>query len=646
MFYFFDSRQVTENFRYYKGLLFEDLLRRFLGVVGYDCNLQRSKFNSLEYDISGKHRVDHRVVIGEAKAHDETITGEVVSSFIGKFTPHHYRHNGNVTGLFLSTSPLSPDAEDFLRAIREASPFHVERHSGSDLERHIKAALRLPADETVVSLSDMLKVRTHATHLLHTDSGTYLVIVASGLDGGFPDRFLLLNESGGLVADSLFLNRVRENVGALRELDPVTRQLSMVESLGSARVDVPLGLITASDWLDFRHPAGSNFFVGRHDSLEQADEVIRAASSGVIIEVKARSGVGKSSLLVELSERWHKMGYIVELHDARDVHSAVDVLRLVGRFMQSPDAVQEFERIAPMLSELSERLSGGRAIFMVDQFEATFQSPEVFRGYEYLAMCIARGPANIAMVFARKDDLLTTHDDLRVDIERIRNLAQPVVLDDFTRLEAFELLVRISEASSKKINPQVLSQVLEFAQGFPWLLKRTMAHVAKVIRQKVSQQELLSSGLHLVDLFEEELSELDEIERGYLTRIVGALPATYHALMQRYEGDPQLPRMLEKLTGRRILRFSAGTYDTYNDVFKDFLLYDRLPERSQSALFKMGPGPVMKAFRSLRGKNTIDVASVGKALGKSQGGTYNTLRELRLAGLVTRTPEGWVVPQV
>jgi hypothetical protein len=152
--------------------------------------------------------------------------------------------------------------------------------------------------------------------------------------------------------------------------------------------------------------------------------------------------------------------------------------------------------------------------------------------------------------------------------------------------------------------------------------------------------------LHLEDLFEEELSELDEIERGYLTRIVSFLPATYHALAHRFDGDPQLPRMIEKLTNRRILRSSAGTIDTYNDVFKDFLLHARLPERSHAALFKAGPVPVMKAFRLLGATNTIDVVAFGEALGKTQGATYNTLRELRIVGLVARKPEGWIVPAV
>jgi hypothetical protein len=219
-------------------------------------------------------------------------------------------------------------------------------------------------------------------------------------------------------------------------------------------------------------------------------------------------------------------------------------------------------------------------------------------------------------------------------------------LEDFSLREASSLIQRIAAAHAARMPVKTLEQVLEFAQGFPWLLKRTMAHVVSIMRNGVSQKELLSSGLHLADLFEEELSELDELERGYLTRIASVLPATYHALARRFEDDPYLRSMLEKLTYRRLLRFSAGTYDTYNDVFKDFLLYERMPEQTHSQIIRMGVVPIMQSFRALGGSRQIDPTELEKQFGKSITGIYNILRDLRLSGLVARTSNGWEVPEV
>ena len=95
-----------------------------------------------------------------------------------------------------------------------------------------------------------------------------------------------------------------------------------------------------------------------------------------------------------------------------------------------------------------------------------------------------------------------------------------------------------------------------------------------------------------------------------------------------------------------MLRLSAGIYDTYNDVFKDFLLYERLPERSQAHLFRLGLVAVMQGFRALGGQNRIEVEAFGRQLGKQLGSTYNLLRELRLAGLVVHSSTGWTVSEV
>ncbi|HBX3793664.1 TPA: hypothetical protein MHZ56_12565 [Klebsiella variicola] len=52
MFLFFHSEQTEKNTSYYKGLLFEELLKEYLEGSGYDIEL-RKKESSLEYDIEG-----------------------------------------------------------------------------------------------------------------------------------------------------------------------------------------------------------------------------------------------------------------------------------------------------------------------------------------------------------------------------------------------------------------------------------------------------------------------------------------------------------------------------------------------------------------------------------------------------------------
>lgn len=641
MFYFFCTTQTAENASWHKGDLFEKLLRRYLSDSGYDVELARRKQNSLEYDITGVHRVDHRSVVGEAKAHEDTVGFPAFGAFVAKALPHLCK--GSFTALFLATSALSPEAEDYAQNLGKTTPYEVTRICGAKLEQQVRSAIKLPSEDAVANAVRSLIPNQTRQHLLQTDRGVFILVLGSDAGGVFDDRFALVDASGHAVTDEAFLGFAKTHIQALQELEPV--YAPTLKSI--PRRTITRGLITAGGWLDYRWPAGPDFFVGRRDALDRATSLIEHSTSGLVMEVKSRSGVGKSSLLAVLKEQWEAAGHTVELHDARDVQSADDVLFLIQRFASCSPRIRSLEDVSTALSSLDGRLgSTNRAIFMVDQIESTFQIPEVFLAYEYLALSVVRGAGRISMVYARKDDLLTTHDELLVSLDRLRALSSSISLSDFDVPEAAELIRQISASAPARLSSKISEQVLEFARGFPWLLKRTMAHVVALRTSGISAQDLLSSGLHLEDLFDEELAELDEQERGYLTRIAAFLPATYVALARRFEDDPFLRGILEKLTARRLLRFSAGTYDTYNDVFKEFLIYERLPERSESQLFKLGLVPVLAAFRALGGGSIVDPKSYGAALKRGMSATYNLLRELRLAGLIARSTSSWFVPDV
>lgn len=644
MIYLYSTEQTSANSSFYKGLLFEELLRLYLRAAGYEVDVQRRKTASLEYDLHGQHCVDHRPLIGEAKAHAETIGGKELTAFVGKAIPFLVQ-TPPYSAIFLSASPLSPEAQDYLRNLAEKTQFRIGVKCGLELETHIRAALHLPTADAAIKLTRVLLPVASSQSVVHTDRGTFIAVVGSEVAGAFNDRFVLISKEGTLVSDVSLLHGLKSALPALQELEPVWNARPGPGTDIPSR-EIPSGLITAVDWLDYRRPAGMDFFIGREKEIARAGDLVDGATRGLVLEIKARSGVGKSSLLSVLAEKWQREGHRVELHDARDVQSSEDVLKLAQRFVGGSKPLNSFEEVGPALHSLQVQLDGKSAVLMVDQFESTFQSPEVYTAYEYLALCISRSEWCVSMVFSRKDDLLTTHDDMLVSLDRMRGLSQSISLEDFSHVEASDLIRQAAQASKDKVGAKVLEQVLEFSQGFPWLLKRTLAHVFGMLASGAKQSELLSSGLHLADLFEEELSELDEQERGYLTRVAAVLPATYQALSRRFDDDPFLRPMLEKLTHRKLLRFSAGTYDTYNDVFKDFLLYERMPEQGQSELVRIGLVSVMSAFRSIGAAKVLDPSELVRSWGKSLPGVYNLLRDMRLAGLVSKPVSGWEVPDV
>ena len=64
--------------------------------------------------------------------------------------------------------------------------------------------------------------------------------------------------------------------------------------------------------------------------------------------------------------------------------------------------------------------------------------------------------------------------------------------------------------------------ILEFsASGFPWLVKRIGAHIRDtIIKRGMSQDELIQNGVRPDELFQEDLVELDIIDREFLKELV------------------------------------------------------------------------------------------------------------------------------
>src|SRR5690606_733859 len=297
------------------------------------------------------------------------------------------------------------------------------------------------------------------------------------------------------------------------------------------------------------------------------------------------------------------------------------------------------------LSSLQKSLCGNKAVIFVDQFESTFSNPDIFDCYEYLANSITKLNGDIYIIFARKNDQLTTYDDSKVSLNRINSISRSFTLPDFERDESILLLEKINESNNYILSKEILPYIIEFAQGFPWLLKRTIAHVLNLMQRGDSARELIGAGLKLNDLFEEELEGLDEIEKDYLTKIASKLPADFNELQYQFDEDPMLVRVLDKLTTSRLVRLSGSTYDTYNDVFKEYLVYKKLPEFRQLIIYRMYPSSVISQFHKMISMPTITVANLRNSLDVSEGYAFNLVKELRNLDLLDAAKSGeWIVP--
>lgn len=639
MFLFYHNAQTEENISYYKGLLFESLLEDYLKNLGYVIKL-RKKNNSLEYDIEGINKTTDRKIFGEAKAFNKNIAAQILSAFVGKLMPLGIIDN-KINGVFLSTSPLTAEADEYYRSI---SKFGIKCITGKELFNSIFENLNLPKKETLWNKIKNDELELQSNFLLKTNLGIFIVLITGTTNSVTPTFFTLFNSNGVIVKDNKYLNELLENIKELSSLTPFIPS-QPIQTINTEKRTIPKGLIVGTSWTDYRLPAGPSFYIGRNDLIEQIINNIKKSTESNILQIKSRSGVGKSSTLALVEKKLKAQGFSTELHDSRDIKSVLDFKATIRRFIKSKTTPQDMREVDEMLSEFVKKLNNKKAIFIVDQFESTFNNPEIFESYEALATLFLKYKENLIFCLARKNDQLTTYDESKITLERFNNISKHYVLKDFSKKEAAKLIENINKYSSSSVGTDILSYVLEFAQGFPWLLKRTMAHIIKLSSQpNIPQNELFATGLKLDDLFEEELEELDEIEKEYLYKISARLPSDYQQLQRIFDEDPLLPNILDRLTRSRLLRMTGATYDTYNDVFKEYLVYHKLPDFRQSIIYRKLPNSVISSFLSIIDKESFKIEELENILNTGRGAVFNNIKEWRNISLIEKSGEIWSIP--
>lgn len=639
MFFFYHSEQNEKNINYYKGLLFEELLRDYLDASGYEVDL-REKNHSLEYDITGCARATGQKIIGEAKAHSKSMSGQTVAAFVGKLLPLGLVEK-EIHGLFLSLSPLTPEAEDYFRNVKKMGLTTIV---GKELYEKITRTFRLPSEDFLKK--EIKNYDLIVPNILKTDTGLYKLFILKEQNSGTPSNFVVFNSDGSQIDDEDFLGDLKLGISELAGLDfIIPSKKKIIEETVKIKREIVRGLTVGTEWDDYRLPAGPTVFVGRNEFIYELLSQIKNNQSPNVLQIKSRSGVGKSSLVSFLENKLSTEGVITELHDSRDVKTIYDVFYLVQRFTQSEKIATTYIEIDEQLKYLQNSLNGQKAVFFVDQFESTFSNSDIFDCYEYIANSITKIRGGIYVVFARKNDQLTTYDNSKVSLNKINQLSKSFTLPDFENKESIVLIENINRNNANVLSREILPYIIEFAQGFPWLLKRTIAHVLKLTRSGDSQKELIGAGLKLHDLFEEELEGLDEIEKDYLVKIAAKLPADFNELQYQFDEDPMLVKVLDKLTAYRLVRLSGSTYDTYNDVFKEYLVYQKLPEFRQIVIYRISPGPVISQFHELINMHKISIEEITDKLKLREGYAFNLIKELRNLDLLDAVKTGeWMIP--
>lgn len=643
MFYFFNFDTPSKSEAYDKGVLFEELCRKIVKALGFQVSEFREKVAGAEYDITAHPLLQGAKLIGEAKALNRSIEIGIIKAFAGSLDVHE----PETIGLFLSVSNLTPDAREYLRRLQLPKRDRLKKIVGSEVLQQLSSHLSyLSPQQAKRRAANEFRMRAGDTDFLVSNRGDFFIQLLVKPDETRPSAFCVFRHDGKLVRDLEFGKQLRKRLPHLKELLylPLDREHRSVLLMPEGTIGPPEGI----GWFDYFLPAPPTHFVGRRDEIEVSHrflkQITQCKSNIRVFQVLSRSGVGKSSFLLRLREDIRESGPSV-IEDARNIKSTIDLSGVIRAFVSNAfkflknqaEVPTDTQTLISAICEIDSNLgqSNQIGVFFIDQFEALFLQPDLYAQVLSLILEITQSTSRILFCLARKTDQPTTFDDkTEIDLSHLMQISSAVRLEDFTREEALELVSHMPEEINEPVDGELRDMILEFSYGFPWLCKRICAHIISQINSGISQQELIQTGLKPGDLFEEDLNRLNDIDRDYLTQLVHYLPASPQDLAEIFPGHV-LVRKLDLFQKERLIRLTGRTYDTYNDVLKEYLKSGEVPNVKH--VFRSTSRATFGLLIRIIENKWASVDEIAEAQRTGRGGIYNKLRELKLLGLLSST---------
>jgi len=572
-----------------QGRLFERLVRDIVSGCGYKDIELRAKMASMEYDILAKGKLDNVPLVGEAKAHTKKVDGTTISSFVGKMLPI-WGKDSRTLGLFISTSDFTQDAKDYLRSVEEQKT-NLRVITGQQILDILAKELNYLTLTQVKNRSVRdFSTRAGDTLFLVSDRGDFFLQLLIREDETRPRAFCVYHSQGSGINDLEFGRQLKSRIRELEELlfwPPELKGKSFLDFDQSR-----MAPLQGTGWFDYKFPAPPDCFIGRDEKRNVFAAFLDSArgkrSKVSVFQVLSRSGVGKSSFLLKIRDELGKNDVITVIADARNFRSTLDFLDLIQEFVKYENKRRRAKTVVPdnlesgllALQEINSQLqkNNNLGVFFIDQFESLFSKPDLYAAFIDMVMGITHLCTSILFCIARKNDQPTTYDErAKIDLEYLREISETITLEDFSRDEALSLINHVQDEIGQPLVDRVKEMALEFSQGFPWLQKRICAHIIGMIKKGLSQEELVQAGLKPEELFSEELADLDETDKDFIRRLACYLPATISELHDVFGDGESLSKRINTLQTHRLIRLTGRTYDTYNDVLKEYLKTGSIP---------------------------------------------------------------------
>jgi hypothetical protein len=632
-----------------KGEFFEEFIGELLRPMQYRIT-QNLRVTGMEIDLLAKSIDDPRQILVECKAHRDPLASEVISKLFG-----NVQLRGVSSGWLFSTSDLSKDAKGQWESI-QASPSLSAQFSWFSPERII---------EILIAQRAVVDPRTLTGRITKTVGDWLLLITPSRhawlaqiVEDGVPTRFTVFDAKSGAPLP-------REPAEQVAGLSPRFSALTHFEinepaALQQPRIPrAPVAKVIPGDKWDDLRPARPMDFVGRDDVLKRITAYIADVRSGEsrtrTFAILAPSGWGKSSFVLKLENiaLKGKLGpcsvTVVDSRSATNASFTVEALRTaftdaVDQGVIAPMFGAQIDSLrypldSPQVQAAFEYMKGSNSyiVLIFDQFEELFSKEELFETFaavRELCLDVDAREAPVLLGFSWKTDVSLPQQHPAYHLwHQLDDRRRSFRLREFGPGDMQKIINRAQRDSGKTLSDAVRARLIEQCQGYPWLLKKLLVHVLQRVSTPESQYQLLERELDVESLFKEDLSLLTPSQIRCLKFVAERAPVAVSEVEDTFDRETT-----NSLLHQHLLVRSGLNYVIYWDIFRDYLVDERVPQIPWTRTFQRDPKSSLQLLQTLSDLGASTADEIARAVNISDGTCFNILSDLIALQLVDRAP--------
>jgi hypothetical protein len=585
-----------------KGSFFEDLVARVFQKMQYRT-ITRVRVTGMEIDILAQDIHTHENAYVECKFYSEPFSAAIISKLIGNAISEE-----KVSRAYLiSTSEPGKEAKGKLLQLEEQSNL-------------IRGVLRFgyigPTEfaTTYLEVNALAPIETRLTNLSRTSgsiSSATLVITPADVcwvleeqQSGVPTKAFVL------PVDPL-LTRLRDPDGFRRLIDDNKVWPGLVLLDDYAQFNIHSGVLAKpnrdlitqvpiSDRFDDYGPARPEDFVGRTDLQRTVFRFLERVRDGKstrrVLALYGPSGFGKSSVVLKLANKTQSSLYRNRFYlyhiDSRSAASPLFVMEALRVALQQgisdgfiglPGLSIAIDSIENPLSSSSIQaclasLKNSDRVFVIffDQFEELLTKENllmVFDVLRKLAFEVEAIQSNLVLGFSWRTGLSFGEDHPAYHMwHSLQDKRHELKIGLFNSTESSELVTTLEKYLGKKLDAPLRRNILEQAQGYPWLLKKLCVHVFRQLQRGMSHRALVEAQLNAAILFDEDTRDLTPTQVKCLKYIAENSPVDLADLQGAFGPDA-----IEFLYHSRLIIKSGYKYSVYWDIFREFLVDGEVP---------------------------------------------------------------------